>query len=183
MTSRRRSPCELYRVYDEDEFFACGPEEASSGTAREPDVPLRVDRMRSRPRRAMASGALLVGLGALAAAIVAGGAPSAPFGHRSHPGSSRTGDGARVLLAQAATRLPRPSRRGRAHPRPARRPAMRRAGTSAAPAPTARAENVGDRESATAPPAPRPVPVAFVARAGGGTETAEFGFERGSGER
>jgi hypothetical protein len=119
MTLRRRVPRELYRVYDEEDFFASAPEQPFAQAGSEPEVPISSSQARpAGVRRRLACGASLMGVGVLLAAIMFGGVSSKLLRGRARPASSTSQDGARVLTAQVAERHPRTSSTEHAYRQP-----------------------------------------------------------------
>jgi hypothetical protein len=111
MTLLRRAPRELYRVYDEEEFFASAPEQPFAQVGSEPEVPISSTRARpASVRRRLACGASLMGVGVLLAAIMFGGVSSKLLRDQARPASSTSQRGARVLTARVAERHSRVSR-------------------------------------------------------------------------
>jgi hypothetical protein len=132
MTLLRRVPRELYRVYDEEEFFASAPEQPFAKAGSEPEVPISVSQARPASMgRRLAGGASLMGVGVFLAAIVFGGVSSKVVKDRARPGSSTAQGGARVLTAQVGERHPRASSAEHAYRQsPAPASAIRRARSS-----------------------------------------------------
>jgi hypothetical protein len=132
MTLLRRVPRELYRVYDEEEFFASAPEQPFAKAGSEPEVPIGSSQARpASMRRRLACGASLMGVGAFLAAIMFGGVSSKLLRDRARPASSTAQGSARVLTAQVAEHHSRASSTEHAYRQsPAPAPAIRRARSS-----------------------------------------------------
>lgn len=103
MTSLRRAPREVYRVYDEDEFWAHAERELSAAGGRAAGVGAADTRRRSL-HRALVSSLLLSAIGAVGLLAIASRAPGTPRGRA--PASARLLAAARSLIS---------TRGGRAH--------------------------------------------------------------------
>jgi hypothetical protein len=195
----RKAPRELYRVYDEDEFFACAPDEpfrqdvqakAASG-ARQPH--------RVGAHRWLVGTALLVGLGAFSATVAFGGANNSnELGHRVRRRLSSADNGVRALIAGVTVGHPRDARNVRIYRQlrvvsaqsleaTHRRHATRRHLPARPPHPPASSPpgaTEPDRASVPAPAVPRPESAAaFVASSSRRSGRVEFGFEQRSAGR
>ena len=176
----RRTPREVYRVYDADEFLA-GIESGTDSMAAAPAAGGR------RGGRA-AGAALLAGavgaVGALIALNVQRPAPAASPGRAGWRASGSRGDGTSPAIAfVAGARGSSPRAAPAATPRrhgPQRRAVRRRTATAAAPRPRrARRGSVAEHGLRSAPAGVRPEPV--IERRAPGSQpgrAAEFGFER-----